>query len=48
MSTQEQVELRDKIVEAMKISAQMLVAKKKALGQSVVIMEDGIIKTIQF
>lgn len=48
MSKQEQKELRDKIVEAMKISAKMLVAKKKALGQSAVIMEDGVIKTIQF
>lgn len=37
---------RDKIVEAMQISALKLIEKKKLLGQKMVISENGIIKTI--
>jgi len=40
-------EIRDSLVEAMKISAQKLILQKKKLGQSIVISENGVIKTIR-
>ncbi|MER2996253.1 hypothetical protein [Pontibacter populi] len=46
MKTTEIKEIRDSIVEAMKISAQKLILQKKELGQPIVISENGVIKTI--
>ena len=39
-------EIKDNIVEAMKISAQKLIIQKKKLGQNIVISENGVVKTI--
>ncbi len=36
-------EIRDRIIEGMKISAEKLVAKKKRLGQKIVISENDVI-----
>jgi hypothetical protein len=38
--------LKEKIKRAIKISSQKLIEKKKALGQKIVISQDGKIKTI--
>ncbi|MEK6479059.1 hypothetical protein WJR50_16045 [Catalinimonas sp. 4WD22] len=38
--------LRNDIIEGMKLSAQRLKAKKKQLGQSIVVSENGVIKEI--
>ena len=46
MANQELKTIRDKIVEGMKISAERLWAKKKLLGQKLVISENGIIQII--
>ena len=46
MKNTEIKEIRDSIVEAMKISAKKLIIQKKKLGQSIVISENGVIKTI--
>jgi hypothetical protein len=47
MSNNEKEVLKEKIKKAIKISSQKLIAKKKALGQKLVISEDGKIKIIE-
>lgn len=47
MSTKEREILKEKIKRAIKISAQKLIEKKKALGQKLVISEDGKIRVIE-
>jgi hypothetical protein len=47
MADNEFKKIRDKIVEGMKISAEKLLAKKKLLGQKLVISENGIIQIIE-
>lgn len=47
MSNNEREILKEKIKRAMKISTQKLIEKKKALGQKLVISEDGIIREIE-
>jgi hypothetical protein len=47
MSNDEREILKEKIKRAIKISAQKLKEKKKALGQKLVISEDGKIKVVE-
>ncbi len=47
MKNSEKKEIRNQIIEAMKISAQKLIAKKKSLGQSIVVSENGKIRVIE-
>ena len=47
MSNKEREILKEKIKRAIKISAQKLIEKKKALGQKLVISEDGKIRVIE-
>lgn len=47
MSSKEKEILKEKIKRAIKISSQKLIEKKKALGQSLVISEDGKIRVIE-
>jgi hypothetical protein len=46
MQSNDKVILKEKIKRAIKISSQKLIEKKKALGQKIVISQDGKIKTI--
>lgn len=39
--------IRDKIIEAMKISGQKMIEQKKRLGQKIVISENGVIRIIE-
>ncbi|MCG8323627.1 MAG: hypothetical protein MI921_29300 [Cytophagales bacterium] len=39
--------LKKKIIEGMKISSQKLIARKKLLGQKVVVSENGVIREIE-
>lgn len=47
MSNKEREILKEKIKRAIKISSQKLIEKKKALGQKLVISEDGKIRIIE-
>jgi hypothetical protein len=47
MSSEEKEVLKEKIKRAIKISSQKLIEKKKALGQNLVISEDGKIRVIE-
>lgn len=47
MSKKEKDILKDKIKEAIKISAQKLIESKKALGQNLVVSENGKIKIVE-
>ena len=47
MSNNEREILKEKIKRAIKISSQKLIEKKKALGQKLVISEEGKIRVIQ-
>jgi hypothetical protein len=47
MSNKEREILKEKIKRAIKISSQKLIEKKKALGQKLVISENGIIRIIE-
>ena len=47
MSNKERKILKEKIKRAIKISSQKLIEKKKALGQKLVISENGIIRIIE-
>lgn len=47
MSNNEREILKEKIKRAIKISSQKLIEKKKALGQKLVISEQGKIKVIE-
>ena len=47
MSNKEREILKEKIKSAIKISSQKLIEKKKALGQKLVISENGIIRIIE-
>ena len=47
MSSKEKEVLKEKIKRAIKISSQKLIEKKKALGQNLVISEDGKIRVIE-
>jgi hypothetical protein len=47
MSSKEKEILKEKIKRAIKISSQKLIEKKKALGQTLVISEDGKIRVIE-
>lgn len=47
MSTEEKDLLKDKIKNAIKISSQKLIEKKRALGQQIVISEGGKIRVIE-
>jgi len=47
MSNKEREILKEKIKRAIKISSQKLIEKKKALGQKLVISEEGKIKVIE-
>jgi hypothetical protein len=47
MSSKEKEILKEKIKRAIKISSQKLIEKKKALGQNLVISEDGKIRVIE-
>ncbi|MDF3078913.1 MAG: hypothetical protein K0S09_2802 [Sphingobacteriaceae bacterium] len=38
--------MRDQVIKAMQISGERLIAKKKALGQKMVISENGVIKEV--
>ena len=46
MRNNERKILKEKIKQALKISSQKLIEKKKALGQKLVISEEGKIRTI--
>jgi len=46
MNDKEKVILKEKIKKAIQVSSQKLIEKKKALGQKLVISENGIIKVI--
>jgi hypothetical protein len=46
MSNKDKEILKEKIKNAIKISSQKLIEKKKALGQQMVVSENGKIKTI--
>jgi hypothetical protein len=46
MNDKEKVILKEKIKRAIQVSSQKLIEKKKALGQKLVISENGIIKVI--
>lgn len=47
MSNKEREILKEKIKRAIKISSQKLIEKKKALGQKLVISEEGRIRVIE-
>jgi len=47
MSSKEREILKEKIKRAIKISSQKLIEKKKALGQKLVISENGKIRIIE-
>jgi hypothetical protein len=47
MSKKEKDILKEKIKEAIKISAQKLVESKRALGQNLVVSENGKIKIVE-
>jgi hypothetical protein len=47
MTPDEKKHLNETVKKAMKLSSQMLIEKKRTLGQSVVISENGVIKTIK-
>jgi hypothetical protein len=47
MNNNERQMLKEKIKRAIKISSQKLIEKKKALGQKLVISEEGKIKLIE-
>ena len=47
MSSKEKEALKERIKRAIKISSQKLIEKKKALGQKLVISEDGKIRVIE-
>jgi hypothetical protein len=47
MTPDEKKHLNETVKKAMKMSSQMLIEKKRALGQSVVISENGVIKRIK-
>ena len=47
MSSKEKEVLKEKIKQAIKISSQKLIEKKKALGQNLVISEGGKIRVIE-
>jgi hypothetical protein len=47
MKNSELKEIRDRIIEGMKISAQKFISKKKSLGQKIVISENGIIREVE-
>jgi hypothetical protein len=47
MKNKELKEIRDRIIEGMKISAQKFILKKKSLGQKIVVSENGIIQVIE-
>lgn len=47
MSSKEKEVLKEKIKRAIKISSQKLIEKKKALGQNLVISEEGKIRVIE-
>jgi hypothetical protein len=46
MSSKEKEVLKERIKTAIKISSQKLIEKKKALGQNLVISEDGKIRVV--
>ncbi len=47
MSSKEKEILKERIKRAIKVSSQKLIEKKKALGQKLVISEDGEIRVIE-
>jgi hypothetical protein len=47
MKNSELKEIRDRIIEGMKISAQKFISKKKSLGQKIVISENGVIREVE-
>jgi hypothetical protein len=47
MNSKEKEILKERIKSAIKISSQKLIEKKKALGQKLVISEDGEIRVIE-
>jgi hypothetical protein len=47
MSNREITEWRNRIIEAIKISAQKMLEQKKKLGQKLVISENGVIKVVE-
>ena len=47
MTPDEKKHLNETVKKAMKLSSRMLIEKKRALGQSVVISENGVIKRIK-
>ena len=47
MSNREREVLKEKIIRAIKISSQKLIEKKRALGQKLVISEDGKIRVVE-
>lgn len=47
MNNNEKKILKEKIIRAIKISSQKLIEKKKALGQKLVISEEGKIRVIE-
>jgi hypothetical protein len=47
MKNSELKEIRDRIIEGMKISAQKFILKKKRLGQKIVVREYGNIQVIE-
>ena len=47
MSSKEKEILKERIKRAIKVSSQKLIEKKKALGQKLVIREDGDIRVIE-
>lgn len=47
MSSRERQVLKEKIIRAIKISSQKLIEKKRALGQKLVISEDGKIRVVE-
>ena len=47
MSSKEKEVLKERIKRAIKISSQKLIEKKKALGQNLVISEDGKIRVVE-
>ena len=47
MSSKEKEILKERIKKAIKVSSQKLIEKKKALGQKLVISEDGKIRVIE-
>ncbi len=47
MKNSELKEIRDRIIEGMKVSAQKFILKKKSLGQKIVVSENGNIQVIE-